>query len=183
MTNTNILKIKSLAILCPRIILIYACLMITPTALSMGRLRSTLRTVLRATISNHALRHAVARKDAEMTRQWLRRGANPNTRTEKGLRLLHVIALNSDSDVNVMRVLLEEGANPNVRHRDDNSTPLHFAAACGLTEKITVLLKNGANPYDRTVHGNTPLQLGAIFNWPETVRTLLEAGASMTPEE
>ena len=85
-----------------------------------------------------------------------------------------------------MRLLLEKGAKANVA--DDNGfTPLHIAAAQGLTSLMRVLLEKGANVDAGNYAGATPLHCAAKNGYGDLpdqlppyevcVRLLLEKGA------
>ena len=73
----------------------------------------------------------------------------PSPHQEAGTDLCNAVI---HGDVALLRRLLSSGVDPNAADYDLR-TPLHIAAAEGLTEIAEVLLSNGANvaPQDRSV--------------------------------
>jgi len=77
-------------------------------------------------------------------------------------------------DVIDVRHLLTSGADPN-EGMPGFWTPINFAAACGDTPIVTLLLEAGAKPTSYAV------QTAAFGNHARTVRVLLAAGADVDP--
>ncbi len=75
-----------------------------------------------------ALHAAVARRDAEIVRMLLKRGADPNARQEKGFVPLHDAAANGEEVI--VHLLVEHGARVDAR-TDDGKTPCDLAAERG----------------------------------------------------
>ncbi|MFC1781263.1 ankyrin repeat domain-containing protein [Planctomycetota bacterium] len=102
------------------------------------------------------------------------------TATNQKKRFSSLYEATKAGDLAEVKRLITEGADVNVFNKDDNMTPLGFAAENGLTEIAKVLLENGANADlgDSRI-GNTPLIL-AILDWnAEIVNTLIDNGANV----
>jgi hypothetical protein len=82
------------------------------------------------------LLEVVKRGNAYKVIEFLREGANVNTRDEDGLTPLHNAAANGHLDV--VKLLLEKGADPALRSNGD-WTPLDIARALGHAEVVKVL--------------------------------------------
>jgi hypothetical protein len=82
------------------------------------------------------LLEAVRRGNAYKVIEFLREGANVNTRDEDGLTPLHNAAANGHLDV--VKLLLEKGADPAIRS-NGGWTPLDIARALGHAEVVKVL--------------------------------------------
>lgn len=78
-----------------------------------------------------ALHAAVARRDAEIVKMLLERGADANARQERGFAPLHDAAANGNEAL--VRLLLEHGARADA-HTADGKTPADMAAERGHTE-------------------------------------------------
>ena len=75
----------------------------------------------------------------------------------EGRSSLHFIA--KQKDTRLLKKILEQD-NSNINCVDDyGETPLHFAAALGTSEIVSLLLKYGANPNLINTGGETPLDL------------------------
>jgi len=102
----------------------------------------------------------------------IRAGADVNVADSDGSTALWVAT--TESDVSVVRALLEAGADPNVQSRSLGFwgyTPLHMAAMNGLIEAAEVLLQHGADVTIRNGQGQTALDV-ANDKWP-AMRALL----------
>jgi len=87
-------------------------------------------------------------------------------------------------DVAMIRTLVAHGASVDLADDITKRTPLHYAAALGNTDGVTVLLELGANPNAMCeVHGYgmvsrmTPLHYASRNGHTDVVRALLKAGA------
>ena len=90
------------------------------------------------------------------------------------------MAAGSNSNPEVINVLIERGADPNAQDRHGN-TSLHLAARLSENpEIIGALLEAGADlDAPEPARGRTPLHLAADSNFdPKIVSYLLEAGAN-----
>ncbi|XP_028328232.1 ankyrin repeat and SOCS box protein 10 isoform X2 [Gouania willdenowi] len=102
-----------------------------------------------------ALHEACVNAHPECTKLLLLHGANANAVSEDGLMPLHVCT--SPESLECARVLLQYGAAVGARTLDDNDTPLHVAARCGLPEHVELYLRHGAAVDKCNVEGLTPL--------------------------
>jgi ankyrin repeat protein len=74
---------------------------------------------------------------------------------------------------------LAEGADPNANEGLDDLPPLHWAAFCGNTAAIAVLLVAGARVAGTDEGGSTALMSAAIRNRPGAIDALVAAGADV----
>lgn len=98
-------------------------------------------------------------------------GADVNANIE-GLSPLH-LAVYERSRPGEVALLITHGADVHARDRE-GITPLHFAAARGLTEDVRVLVEHGARIDAATDDGLTPLGYACAFAWPEIIAWLGE---------
>jgi len=94
----------------------------------------------------------------------LRLGADPDNKAEFGWTPLHISDNHNDispslSDLKFTKLLLQYNANPNIRDNVGN-TPLYRAFLKNNTDKMELLLQNGADPYIQNDNGRN------IFNFP-----------------
>jgi len=101
----------------------------------------------------------------------LRRGANPNARSEHGFTPLHFATAMGHADV--ARLLLEHGANVNAKSKD-GWTPLHLAAYWRRAEVARLLLEHGADPRIGNNDGVTPLDVAREEGHEEVARVIEE---------
>lgn len=66
-----------------------------------------------------------------------------------------------ESSLDVMRALLEKGASPNCLFGE---SPLHWAALNGQVDRAALLLKFGADPFQRDIKDKTPLDVAICTN-------------------
>ena len=86
--------------------------------------------------------------------------------------------INSVSDINRVRELLDSGVDPNTRDINGD-TILLFASSRDRIEIVKLLLQSGAEPnLVNTYSGSTPLHLASSYGYTDIVRLLLEAGAN-----
>jgi ankyrin repeat protein len=117
----------------------------------------------------------------------LARGADANARDEDGLQPLHLPAILRRAAL--VRLLLDHGADVNGKASEGGGTPLMFAAAYGLLPSVRMLLAAGASVDQEDDIGRTALAEAVegitaqdIKPKPEVIRTLLKAGARITPK-
>jgi ankyrin repeat protein len=80
-------------------------------------------------------------------------------------------------DVPAVRRLLAAGADPERGEAESGKSPLHFAAAVGRTDLVTLLIEAGARPDTPDHWGSPPLVEAATNGHLEVVRALLQHGA------
>jgi ankyrin repeat protein len=102
------------------------------------------------------------------------------------VNLMHYAAM--ANKVDIIRYLLEKKADPNVRARSldgyDGSTPLHFAAANGNLEAITVLVKEAnAKIYLKNKLGKSPRMMAELFNEKAAAKLIHEYRAQIVLPE
>ena len=85
----------------------------------------------------------------------------------------------TDSDDDSALTWLESSDAVVNAHYVDALTPLHMAAACDLPKSTAKLISMGAYLEKRAHVGGTPLQMAVRRSGYETVKTLLDGGASM----
>ena len=102
-------------------------------------------------------------------------GADIESRDHKGLTPLvyAVVALQPEA----VKFLLDQGASVNIDNVYDLS-PIHWAAALGEIEMLTLLLKYG-NVDLQGCNGITPLIFAVEMNQVDTIKLLLEQGANV----
>ena len=92
------------------------------------------------------------------------------------LAMPHCIGLRRKGNVQMAIALLARGANGNIC-TSDGVTPLHLAAAIGVTALCEALIKVPVQIDARNNLGQTPLHLSAQKNQGATSHLLLDAGA------
>lgn len=128
----------------------------------------------RQSATDELLEAAAAPGDAAV-REYLRRGADPNTRDERtGFTPLMVAA--TAGNLPAALALLHAGADVHARGRD-GATPLLMALPSGNQALATALIAAGADVNARRADGTTPLTWAARWGKTELVKTLLERGA------
>lgn len=112
-------------------------------------------------------------------KQLVKAGGHVNIRNGKGTTPLTVAARWGRADC--VRYLLQQGADPNARTLS-GETPLMFAVCAepsSQKECVRALLEHGARVDDVNAEGETPLILAAQYGTLETIRALLERGATV----
>ncbi len=104
--------------------------------------------------------------------------AHPQTmaevRNDKDESALMLAALKGH--LNLVQKLVENDADVN----KTGWTPLHYAASGGHVPVIDYLLENSAYIDAESPNGTTPLMMAAMYGSPESVKTLIQAGADPT---
>lgn len=106
----------------------------------------------------------------------LKKGANVNTRCNRGWSPLHMAVFHKNAPA--VRLLVENGANIDTRSKL-GWTPLHTAAHVGSEKMFQLLLEKGANINTKAKSGWTPLHQAVSSKQDATVKFILDAGADM----
>jgi CheY-like chemotaxis protein len=127
------------------------------------------------------LMRAARHGNLEKTKNLLKHGCDPNSKTKGGYTALMRAAMNGHLDV--AKTLLDAGANPNLHENTEEMTPLHFAANRNYPEVIKILIEYGADTEAKEKNGlYTPLFFAVFSGHTEAVKVLLDGGASPDPE-
>ncbi|WP_157148972.1 ankyrin repeat domain-containing protein [Brachyspira pilosicoli] len=97
---------------------------------------------------------AVYKKDYDMVKYLLDKGANPNTANNENKTALMIAIANNNFDIS--KLLIQQGANINTKD-EYGYTALMRAAMIGSYEMVKFLLENGANINIKDNDGNTVL--------------------------
>jgi ankyrin repeat protein len=121
----------------------------------------------------------MAAPDAEKVRLLLQRGANPKARTTSGADALTIAAAYRGTAAS-LELLLEAGAEvkppPGVHTRN---SALLFASMAGDLDNVKLLLAHGAD----ASAASSALSAAVTFGYPDVVRALIAAGASVRGTE
>jgi ankyrin repeat protein len=126
---------------------------------------------------------AIHADDLAAVRELVLGGVSPN-------RLAHPKTENSYGDAypiesasagcrtEILKFLLGQGAKPNPPRKKNDLTPVHYAAAYDCSEGIKILIAAGSK-FDASTDGDTPLIKASYAGHMNSVRILVEAGASL----
>jgi uncharacterized protein len=150
---------------------------------------------------------AILFDDEPEVRRMLLKGFNPNSLTEEGVPAISY-AMVSEANKTVRTLLLSDRLDVNQQDLNGdtpimvasllnnsawvasllskgaklkgtgNWTALHYAAASGSTEAMTLLINAGADVNAKSPNGTTALMMAARENHPESARLLLKSGAN-----
>jgi ankyrin repeat protein len=126
------------------------------------------------------LYNAVTKKNLDVARLFLSKGADPNKfayRNERGEVLTPLMAAAGLNDAEMVDLLLQNGGRLEKRC-NDGSTTLMLAAKISGPEVIKLLIARGANVNATGPKGHTALIYAAYNGKQETVKLLLAAGAN-----
>lgn len=118
------------------------------------------------------LGHACIKNNLEAVEILLSEGANPNKLSNGNSPLFMA---SGESDLSLMRLLLENDARPNTV-AVDGSTPLHQALRGNNKDKIELLLNFGANINVVDKSGESILFLASLHGYIDLVRTIINEG-------
>jgi len=109
--------------------------------------------------------------DENMVRELLEAGVDTDVRDALGATALHAATL--QSNLVVVKLLLDHGFDPNVRASKSGNTPLHYAVASNNVGAARLLLQYNANKNIRNFDGLTPLERARREGKTEIARVLL----------
>ena len=110
------------------------------------------------------------RGDDSMVRELLAAGVDKDVRDALGATALHTAML--QSNLVVVKLLLDYGFDPNARATKNGNTPLHYAVACNNIGAVRLLLQYNANKNIRNLEGLTPLEKARKEEKEEIVKIL-----------
>lgn len=135
-------------------------------------------------LNNHALINALALSvqngNLEITRFFLRLGANPEAKNAKGETRVYQAVKKGHYDCLV--ALLEAKADPNLDDPCQNDTPLHYAVQYGATKVTSALVRAGAKLDKELKNGWTSLHVAAQESTIEILDILLN-GQQTLPKQ
>jgi len=103
----------------------------------------------------------------------------PKEKSAEGVRALFY-AIEKNNLVYAQKVLAMN-FDPNLRH-ENGYTPLAYAAMRGSVPMIELLLRNGADPGQTTIEGDSPVELALRFAHADAADLLKEARRAATPQ-
>lgn len=126
---------------------------------------------------------AVYKKDYDMVKYLLDKGANPNTANNENKTALMIAIANNNFDIS--KLLIQQGANINTKD-EYGYTALMRAAMIGSYEMVKFLLENGADANTKDNDGNTVLyyniyyaDYGELENAKKIFNLLIKYGADV----
>jgi uncharacterized protein len=122
------------------------------------------------------LADAALKGDLDGVRVLLARGARPKVISQAGTQPIHDAALGDNAEV--IRELVTQGADVNARTRDEDQTPLHFAAAMGKMKAVEALVALGAELTMKDSRGRTPLDAAERVGLTDVVAFLRRAAGA-----
>jgi ankyrin repeat protein len=134
------------------------------------------------------LNRAVAAADLVGVRSALRAGAPPDTTSDDYAKTPVLTTAARQGDAEVVEALLKVGAAPDP-HSGYEWTPLRAAATYGRAHVVQLLLAAGVDPNPSSSRGAILIEaIASTRHWPkleslDTVRLLLDAGATVRPED
>jgi len=139
------------------------CVLLTTSALSIADIQQDWQ-------------HSVRINDLAFIRQHLTQVGDVDLSNEQGKTALMAAA--SQSDTELVRILLNAGAKVNVRN-GTGGTPLIYAAAAGDGETVGLLLTHGAELNHQSVNGWNAVMIAAAKGHAGLVELLGERGADV----
>ncbi|MAI69542.1 MAG: glucan biosynthesis protein [Rhodopirellula sp.] len=85
-------------------------------------------------------------------------------------------------DIAELEMLTDAGADLNARQPDSGTTPLGEAVIGNQTAVVTWLLKNGADPNQRSLDNSTPLHWACVLGRAEIAAQLIDAEADLSAQ-
>jgi ankyrin repeat protein len=126
---------------------------------------------------DHLLVEAVCKGKTRKIKKYVKKGADVNAVTDKGLSVLLYAA--EAEDKRSVKKLLEFGADIHFQEPEKGQTALHLACSAGHQKIAAILLENGAEINFRNNLGVTVLMYAAYMLELDFVRMLVEHGADV----
>lgn len=103
-------------------------------------------------------------------------GADVNATNDSGENSLFELITREESNAEIAKLLLDNGIKKDLKN-SSKMTALHWAAFCGKTDIIEVLLDYGFNIEEKDGYGNTPIIKAMSQNKIDAVKLLFNKGA------
>lgn len=129
-------------------------------------------------LSEQAFSERVAEGDRTMTQLYLKAGFSPDSRDDVGIPLLCTAVRKRHKML--IPLLLNHGSDVDAQDTGRLNSPLMDAAADGLDDFVTMLLKAGANPDLISRNGQTALILAVGQGHSGSAELLINAGADVS---
>ncbi|CAL1274851.1 unnamed protein product, partial [Larinioides sclopetarius] len=121
--------------------------------------------VRRPDIRDTPLHIASRRRDIDLMRLLIEKGAAVNLQNSEGMTPLHIAAM--EGDEGMLKVLSQANARANILDRRDRA-PVHLAAERGHTNAVEILLdKFKASISQRTKDGSTLMHIASAAGFPD----------------
>jgi ankyrin repeat protein len=118
---------------------------------------------------------AVSRRQIEIVRALLAKGADPNKMTRQDPPLITALRNVTPESVEIAMLLIDKGADVNATDRNGGMPVLLFAIDAKQPDVVRALLAKGADPNKPNSQNRTPLQ--TAVGSPEMMQMLINAGA------
>ncbi|OQB68781.1 MAG: Phosphocholine transferase AnkX [Spirochaetes bacterium ADurb.Bin133] len=112
----------------------------------------------------------------EMVKFLIDSGADVNATNDSGENALFELITREESNAEIAKILLDNGIKKDLKN-NYKMTALHWAAFCGKTNIIEVLLEYGFNIEEKDAYGNTPIIKAMSQNKIDAVKFLFNKGA------
>ncbi|KAG8184723.1 hypothetical protein JTE90_019327 [Oedothorax gibbosus] len=130
--------------------------------------------VRRPDIRDTPLHIASRRRDIDLMRMLIEKGAAVNLQNSEGMTPLHLAAM--EGDEGMLKVLSQANARANILDRRDRA-PVHLAAERGHTNAVEILLdKFKASISQRTKDGSTLMHIASAAGFPDIAMIFMKRG-------
>ncbi|GBL94900.1 Ankyrin-2 [Araneus ventricosus] len=130
--------------------------------------------VRRPDIRDTPLHIASRRRDIDLMRLLIEKGAAVNLQNSEGMTPLHIAAM--EGDEGMLKVLSQANARANILDRRDRA-PVHLAAERGHTNAVEILLdKFKASISQRTKDGSTLMHIASAAGFPDIAMIFMKRG-------
>ncbi|GFT61989.1 short transient receptor potential channel 2 [Nephila pilipes] len=130
--------------------------------------------IRRPDIRDTPLHIASRRRDIDLMRLLIEKGAAVNLQNSEGMTPLHIAAM--EGDEGMLKVLSQANARANILDRRDRA-PVHLAAERGHTNAVEILLdKFKASISQRTKDGSTLMHIASAAGYPDIAMIFMKRG-------